>query len=288
MSKAREGPAKGGESSEAPLPLGPMTQPPRKAATPTTAICAACGATVTGRFCAHCGAAAEAGACAACHAVLSPGARFCHQCGAPVRGAPARGNRERLAWSVAGIAVLAAGLVFLWRAGSFRQAAAPEMGNAGNAGVAPGLSTRAPDISAMSPEQRFTALFERVVRASESGDTLTVQQFSPMALGAYALLESPNADTRFHAALIDLAIGDFRSAGALADTILAQTPGHLFGYLIRGEAADRQNQSAALTQSYRDFLAHYEAELRTGRPEYADHRMILDDFKTRAQASLPR
>ena len=264
-----------------------MTQPPPKPATPATSTCAACGATVTGRFCAHCGAAAEAGACAACRTQLSPGARFCHHCGSPVRS-PARGSRERLAWSVAGVAVLAAGLLLLWRAGSFRPAAPPEMGNAGNAGLAPGLSTRAPDISAMSPEQRFEALFERVIRASENGDSMTVQQFSPMALGAYALLESPNPDLRFHAALIELAVGDFPSARALADTILAQAPGHLFGYLIRGEAADRQNEAAALLQSYRDFLAHYDAELRAGRPEYAEHRPILEDFKTRAQASLPR
>ena len=124
-----------------------------------------------------------------------------------------------------------------------------------------------------------------MARASENGDTLTVLQFAPMALGAYALLDSTNNDLRFHAALIHLAGADFPGALALADTILATAPGHLFGYLIRGEAADRQNQAGALAQSYRDFLAHYEAEMRAGRGEYAEHRPILDDFRVRAEAS---
>ena len=159
------------------------------------------------------------------------------------------------------------------------------MANAGNAGTASGLSGSAPDISKMSPEERFDRLFDRVVRAGENGDTLTVQQFSPMALGAYAMLDSANSDLRFHAALVHLAVGDLAPALALADTILAQTPGHLFGFVIRGEVAERQNQAAALTQSYRDFLAHYDAELRTGRAEYAEHKPILDDFRVRASAS---
>ena len=268
-----------------------MTQPPIGAAHPPPPRCAACGAAVTGRFCAQCGAPAEAGACPACRTPLSPGARFCHQCGAQVRAPAGRGGRERLAWGIAGVAILAAVLLLLWRSGSFRPQAAPEManaGNAGNPGAAPGLSTQAPDISSLTPDQRFDRLFDRVVRASESGDSITVQQFSPMALGAYAMLESPSSDIRFHSALIHLAIGDFAGAEALADTILTQTPGHLFGYVIRGEAADRQSRTEPLARAYRDFLAHYDAELRAGRSEYAEHKPVLDDFRVRAQASTAK
>jgi len=255
---------------------------------PTAAIhhCAACGAVVTGRFCAQCGASADPGLCAACRSPLSPGARFCHQCGAAVQGRQAGIPRERLAWIIAGAAVLVAGLILLWRAGSFRPGAAPEMANAGNAGGGPGLSGPAPDISKMSPGERFDRLFDRVVRAGENGDSLTVQQFSPMALGAYAMLDSANSDLRFHAALIHLALGDLAPALALADTIQNKTPGHLFGYVIRGEVAERQNDAAALTRSYKDFLAHYNAELGSGKPEYTEHKPILDDFRVRATASV--
>ena len=219
------------------------------------------------------------GFCPACGAQLSPEARFCHRCGARAAGALAR--RERVAWMVAGAAVLLAALALVWRSGSFRTAPPPEMGNAGN----PGLSTRAPDISNMSPEERFLRLWDRVERAASSGDTTTVRQFAPMALGAYAQLPSADNDQRFHAALIHLAAGSTASAQALADTIQAGVPGHLFAYLIRAEVAERSNDLAALSRSYRDFLAHYDAELKAARGEYAEHRPLLDEFRTRAQAA---
>jgi hypothetical protein len=191
---------------------------------------------------------------------------------------------------VAGGTALVALLAVLWRGGAFHPAATPDMGNVGNVGVAPssGLAGRAPDISSMSPRERFDRLFERVIRASEAGDSVTVLQFAPMALGAYAQLDAVDADARYHAATIDLAVGDFPGAEALADTILAAAPGHLFAYLIRGESADRQNNAAALTRSYTDFLDHYDAEMRAGRAEYAEHRPALDDFRSRARASLGR
>jgi len=223
--------------------------------------------------------------CASCSAPLSPGARFCHRCGAAAAGPAGRGRRERTAWVVAGIAILLAVLAVLWRGGGLRPSAPPNMANPGNPGPPSGLSTRAPDISAMSPRERFDRLFDRVIRAAEGGDSVTAQQFAPMALGAYGMLDSVDVDLRFHAALIDLAVGNFGVALARADTILAKSPGHLFAYVIRGEAADRQNRAEALSRSYRDFLAHNDAEIRAGRPEYAEHRPILDDFRTRAMAA---
>ncbi len=207
----------------------------------------------------------------------------------PVAGAEG-GHRDRSAWILAGIAALVALLAILWRGGAFHPAAPPDMGNVGNVGTAPsaGLAGRAPDISSMSPRERFDRLFERVIRASEAGDSVTVLQFAPMALGAYSQLDAADTDARYHAAMIDLAVGDFAGADALADTVLAGAPGHLFAYLIRGESADRQNNTAALSRSYRDFLDHYDAEMRAGRVEYAEHRPVLDNFRTRARASLGR
>lgn len=251
--------------------------------------CAACGAPVVGRFCSRCGASADGGSCPACHATLSPGARFCHRCGAAVRAGGPAGSREKTAWAVAGAAVLLALLLLVWRVGAFRPTV-PDMGNAGNIGAEGGSGPpgRAPDISGMSPRERFDRLYDRVIRAASAGDTNTVGQFAPMALGAYAQLDTVNADARYHAGMIELAVGEFPAALALADTIEANAPGHLFAYLVRGEAADRQNNSALLTRSYRDFLDHYDREVRSGRIEYEEHRPILDDFRTRAKASLGR
>jgi hypothetical protein len=194
-----------------------------------------------------------------------------------------------MAWILAGAAALVALLVVVWRVGGARPTEPPDMGNAGNIQGAGDLPAgRAPDISAMSPRQRFDRLYERVVRAAEAGDSLTVVQFAPMALGAYALLDTVNSDARYHAAMIQLTIGEVAAALALADTIQATAPEHLFADIVRGEAADRQNDTAGLNRAYQRFLDHYDRELRAGRIEYDEHRPILDDFSTRAKASLGR
>ena len=264
-----------------------MAQVPASPA-PSAAVCAACGSTLTGRFCAHCGAAADTGSCPACKATLSPGARFCHRCGAPTGAAATTARRERVAWVLAGAAVLLALVVVVWRIGGARPAV-PDMANAGNIQSVGGQPAgRAPDISAMSPRERFDRLYERVVRAAEAGDSLTVVQFAPMALGAYALLDTVNADARYHAAMIQLSVGEVAAALALADTISATAPEHLFADIVRGEAADRGNDTAGLARAYQRFLDHYDRELRAGRIEYQEHRPILDDFSTRARASLGR
>ena len=266
----------------------PDPQPPAAAAPPAASRCAACGAPLADRFCAHCGGSAEPGECGRCHARLSPGARFCHRCGAASLAAAGTGGRERTAWIVAGFAVFVVLGLIVWRAGGAFRPTVPEMGNAGNAGGAgpPAVATRAPDISSMSPRERFDRLFDRIMRAGESGDSATVARFGPMALGAYSQLDQVDTDARFHAAMLRLTLADFPAAEALADTILAEAPGHLFGYLVRGEAAERQNRAFVLARSYRGFLTHYDAEMKRGRPEYAEHRPVLDDFRTRARANL--
>lgn len=263
-----------------------MTQASATPATPAPA-CAACGIPLSGPFCSHCGAPAESGACLACKARLSPGARFCHRCGVPAGPVAAPARRERTAWVIAGTAVLLALLVVVWRAGGARPTV-PDMGNAGNIGGGALPVGRAPDISALSPRQRFDRLYERVVRAAEAGDTITVVQFAPMALGAYALLDTVNADARYHAAMIQLAGGDAAAALALADTIEANAPEHLFAEIVRGEVADRRNDTAGLARAYQRFLDHYGREMQAGRIEYEEHRPILNDFSTRAKASLGR
>ena len=250
-------------------------------------VCATCGTPIQGRFCPGCGAAADPGTCQSCQAVLSPGARFCHRCGTVAGGARQTGRRETIAWAVAGAAVLIAVASLAFRLGGGRPAT-PVMANAGNAGANSPLSTRAPDISQMTPRERFDRLFDRVMGAAERGDSTTVTQFSPMALGAYDMLDQVDADARYHAAMIHLVNGGVEAALALADTIQRAAPDHLFGYLIRGEAADRVNDLAALNASYRAFLDNYDAQIRADHVEYREHRTALEDFRTRARATIEK
>jgi hypothetical protein len=182
--------------------------------------------------------------------------------------------------------LLVAGIVYQVSS-SAPQPVAPDMANAG-AAAGSSRTAPAPDISAMTPRERFDRLFNRIMQASERGDSAEVQRFTPMALGAYDQLDSRDIDARYHAAVLHLQVGDFREAQALADTILAESPGHLFGYVVRGTVAQLQRDQPALARAQRDFLAHYQAETAARRVEYLEHQPVLDQFKEEAELAVRR
>ncbi len=148
----------------------------------------------------------------------------------------------------------------------------------------PGLPAGAPpDISSMSASERFNRLFDRVMRAAASGDSAQARQFTPMAILAYGMLDTVTADLRYHAAVLYAESGQDAAALALADTILAQNPNHLFGYLVRGEVADRRRDARAGAAARKDFMAHYQAEIgRADRPEYGEHKPVIDEYMNSA------
>jgi hypothetical protein len=163
--------------------------------------------------------------------------------------------------------------------------AAPDMANTGvSSATVPGTAPagRAPDISSMSPRERFDRLFNRVMQAAQAGDEATVSRFTPMALMAYAQLDTVDADARYHAALLQVHTGDVTASRALGDSILSQTPGHLFGYMIQGTVARFQKDPKALSRAYAAFLKRYDGEIKLGRPEYSEHQTSLQDFRKAA------
>jgi len=263
--------------------------------------CPACASPASGNFCSACGASLVPRTCAGCRADLSPQARFCHRCGRPVAAAvggplPAR---ERTAWLVAaGLCAVLLSLIVFKVIREARPVSAPDMANAGAqsatedvSGGGPGGPTPGPsggtppDISQMSPRERFDRLFNRVMQAAERGDTAQVVRFTPMALGAYGQLDSTDADARYHAAVLRMQVGDMAGALALADTILARNPGHLFGYIVRGTVAGLQNDTARRRVAERDFRAHFAAESAAGRQEYQEHQPVIDEFKQSAESA---
>ena len=189
--------------------------------------CPACGVSGGGKFCSNCGAPRAGAPCPACGMSLSPSARFCSGCGYAV-GSPANArSRDRTPWIIAGATL--AGLLALILVMLTRQSP--------NMAVAEPVSPPAeapPDISNMSPRERFNRLYNRVMQAAQSGDEATVTRFTPMALMAYAQLDTVDADARYHMALLKVHTGDVEASGALGDSILTQSPGHLFGYMIQG------------------------------------------------------
>jgi len=267
--------------------------------TAAATTCPTCGSPASGNFCSACGASLLPRTCAGCRADLSPRARFCHRCGRAAGTAVAASlpARERTAWIVAaGLCVVLLSLIVFKVIREARPAATPEMANAGAqsaAGDLPGgggpsggglAAGTPPDISQMSPRERFDRLFNRVMQAAERGDTSQVVRFTPMALGAYGQLDSIDADARYHAAVLRMQVGDMAGALALADTILARDPGHLFGYIVRGTVAGLQNDTARRRQAERDFRAHFAAESAAGRQEYQEHLPVIDDFKRQADS----
>jgi Double zinc ribbon len=244
--------------------------------------CPSCGSTASGNFCSACGASLSARACSACRAELSPQARFCHRCGAPVAPRSMSGS-DRKAWIIAGLlCVLLVGGIVYQVSSSAPSPAVPDMANPGSSG---GAGERGPDISQMSPRERFDRLFNRIMQAAERGDAAEIERFTPMALGAYRQLDTRDVDARYHAAVIHLQGGGIPQARALADTILQESPGHLFGYIIRGTAAQMAGDSTAELRAERDFLRHYQSEMAANRVEYFEHRPVVEEFREKSGRS---
>ena len=176
------------------------------------------------------------------------------------------------------------------------QAPAPQVPNMANAGASAGAALGdttlqagpAPDISQLSPRERFDRLYNRIMQAAEQGDSAQVQRFTPMALGAYAQLDSFDADARYHAAVIRMQSGDLVGAHALGDTILEQSPDNLLGYLVRGTAAGLADDPGARAQAEREFLRRFDREMAAGRAEYRDHAPVIETFKKEADGGKGR
>ena len=261
----------------------------------TPATCPACGAAADGRFCPQCGTSLTPRACPRCAASLRATARFCHRCGAPATteaGAAASvastGTTNRTPWLFLGLVLIAAISAITWTGiNKNNPPAAPLMPNAGNAGPA-GNAGGTPaaggaanvDIASMTPEERFDRLFDRVMRSMAAGDTGAAKQFAPMAMMAYGMLPAHNADLRLHAGLVQVAAGEAPAARALADSILGRNADHLFGYILRAEAARSTGDTAAERKARADFASRVAAETaRTDRPEYREHQSLIDEYR---------
>ena len=218
--------------------------------------------------------------CHACGAQLSATARFCHKCGATVATAQGTGWRAGLPWALAGAALGALVAVALMRGTGRKESDT----------LAGPIGIRAPDISQLSPEERASRLFNRVMILAESGKRDSVQFFLPMALGAYAQLPNLDADARYHLGLLLLAGGNVAAALAQADTMQRAVPNHLFIYILRAHAYEALGNAGQEQRAYADFLRHEQAELALQRPEYDDHREALTNFHSEAlrQAQNPR
>jgi ribosomal protein L40E len=267
-------------------------------------VCAACSTRGTGRFCSSCGASLESAVCAGCNASLSPGARFCHNCGLATAALPESLNTSSpaiasaprpapsaassLPWIVAAIALVTllaflAGNAFNSRRGSTLDApqnALPQEGldgrpPAADGGPADGGSTgaiRGPDISQLSPQERADRLFNRVMLLSSEGKSDSVLFFAPMAISAYQMLAPMNADQRYDLGRIAEVAGALPLARAQADTILAQNPTHLLGLTLASRIASLEKRTSDQNAYDSKLVAASQSELAKKLPEYQRHQ----------------
>ena len=216
--------------------------------------------------------------CHACGAALTSTARFCHKCGAQVAGGQASGWRAGLPWGVAGAALGALLTVVALRLGGSSGDGTREARDEN----APASRLSPPDISQMSPEERATRLYNRVMMLHTQGKPDSAEFFLPMALQAYAMLPALDVDARYHIGVLDLTGGNPVAALAQADTIRRAVPTHLFAFMLRARALELERDSAGARRAYRDFLTHEAAERTRQRPEYSEHAENLDAFHGQA------
>jgi hypothetical protein len=135
----------------------------------------------------------------------------------------------------------------------------------------------------MGPREQADRLFDMIMSAVEQGDTARVAFHTDMAVQAYAMLGELDNDAHYHLGLIHLVRGETAEGLEQADAMEAEVPGHLLAILIRHLAARSEGDSAGMQEAYSRFLASYESEITTTRPEYEMHRPQIDAFLAEAR-----
>ncbi len=249
--------------------------------------CPSCGKPAAGKFCSHCGAPI-ASSCPSCGTEVKPGSRVCHECGTSLaaRAAPKEWNAQTIApWIAIGIATVAlfVALVSWFGRGDGAAALAPSSPPMTSTTPAPGQPV---DLASLSPREAADRLFNRVMTASESGNTAEALKFAPMALQAYDRVGTLDNDARYHVALIHMTAGDIKSARVQLDKLRQSVPNHLLGFMLEHQIAERNGNKDSAARAYKAFLAAYDAEIAKGREEYQDHRGSIERFREAAQASM--
>ncbi|HEX9562741.1 MAG TPA: hypothetical protein VF981_02170 [Gemmatimonadaceae bacterium] len=132
------------------------------------------------------------------------------------------------------------------------------------------------DIASMSPRERASRLFDRVMRLQTQGKTDSATFFASMALGVYESLGPLDADLRYDYGRIAEVGGNLDIAQAQADSILLQSPDHLLGLILASSVAAARNQDDRVAALNSRLLAAEAAQLATGLQEYVLHRTDID------------
>ncbi len=187
-------------------------------------------------------------------------------------------------WWVAGVAMFGLILVVGWNMVGPAGPDAP-VGGVPTGGVNPN-SPGTTDISQMSPRQAADQLFNRVMRASASGDSVEAQGFMPMALQAYQMAQPLDMDGLFHLSLLQRTAFQPESALATAQQMLEGEPNHILGLGAAAAAAVELGMDAEAAAYYQQILDNYDTEIARPLVEYEGHSDYFESAKDEAQAFL--
>jgi hypothetical protein len=130
-----------------------------------------------------------------------------------------------------------------------------------------------PDLASISPEERASRLYDRIMRYSEQGRLDSARFFAPMALQAYVALGRLDDHTHYDVGMIWAVVGDSARARSEAASILNEHPTHLLGLLL----AMRSAATPAIRASFqRKLVAASKTELAIPLPEYLEHQHDID------------
>jgi double zinc ribbon protein len=241
-------------------------------------LCPACKTDVpVGHFCSNCSATLQDMPCSRCNAVVATGSRYCHNCGAAAASAALaaalmpleRAPSSRIPWIIGGTATAA--LLVLIIAQQLNTNASPNAASGTQSAEAPPAGMRAPDISQMTPRERASRLFDRIMRLNEEGKRDSVALFATMAVPAFQSLEPLDAHLRYDLGRIAAVAGMLDLAKAEADTVLKAQPRHLLGLILAAQVAQLNGDAAAALRFNNQLVASEASERAKGLEEYTLH-----------------
>jgi len=230
-------------------------------------------------------------ACPSCGAATVSQGRFCHACGASLKGEP--GSRKLSAGTLAGlgavIGLIAAAVVIVVIYSGPDSAPPSSLAlPAPKFDAAPVTSLDGPpDLSQLTPREAADRLFNRIMTASEQGDRAEALRFVPMAIQAYDGLPALDADAHYHLGLIHDVAGDDAEIDRQIAALRESAPNHLLALVLEYRMAERARDRATASRVLAAFTAAYDAEIAKRRPEYEAHRNSIERLRTAAsQAAL--
>lgn len=140
----------------------------------------------------------------------------------------------------------------------------------------------------MTPRERASRLFDRIMQQVTEGKADSARFFASMAMGVYETMGTLDNDLRYDYGRIAEISGEPGIAQSQADSILAQSPNHLLGIILARSLAIARGDSARASELDRRLLAAGSTELARDLSEYKLHRTDIDAALAAARSRSSR